>query len=115
MMSVKTKLLVIKALHTVVWAFFVAVIGYVLFCGIANKLTRYTWLASGLVVAEGVVLLVFQRHCPLTLLARRYSASTQDNFDIFLPNWLARHNQLIFTSIYGFALLLLGYRLVRGH
>ncbi len=114
-MRAESKLLFIKALHTVVWAFFVAVIGYVLYCGIANRITRYTWVASGLVVGEGVVLLLFQRHCPLTLLARRYSASTRDNFDIFLPNWLARHNQLIFTSIYGFALLLLGYRLVQGH
>ena len=114
-MSADAKLLFIKALHTVVWAFFVAVIGYVLYCGIANKLTRYTWLAAGLVVGEGVVLLLFQRHCPLTLLARRYSDSTLDNFDIFLPNWLAHYNQLIFTSIYVFALLLLGYRLVQEH
>ena len=114
-MSADAKLFFIKALHTAVWAFFVAVIGYVLYCGIANKLTWHTWLASGLVVGEGLVLLLFQRHCPLTLLARRYSDSTQDNFDIFLPNWLARHNQLIFTSIYGLALLLLGYRLVQGY
>ena len=112
-MRPETKLLFIKALHTVVWAFFVAVIGYVLYCGIASKLSWYTGLAIGLVVGEGLVLLIFRRHCPLTLLARRYSASTRDNFDIFLPNWLARHNQLIFTSIYGFALLLLGYRLVQ--
>jgi len=114
-MSAEAKLFLIKALHTVVWAFFVAVIGYVLYCGIANRLTRYTWLASGLAVGEGVVLLIFKRHCPLTLLARNYSDSNRDNFDIFLPNWLARYNQLIFTSIYGFALLLIGYRLVQEH
>ena len=113
-MSANAKLLLIKALHTVVWAFFVAVIGYVLYCGIANKLSGYTWLASGLVMAEGVVLLVFRRHCPLTLLARRYSRSRRANFDIFLPNWLARHNQLIFTSIYGVGLLVLGYRLMQA-
>lgn len=112
-MRPETKLLFIKAVHTAVWAFFVAAIGYTLYCGIANKLSWYTWLASGLVVGEGAVLLVFKRHCPLTLLARRYSDSRRDNFDIFLPNWLARHNQLIFTSIYGVALLLLGYRLVQ--
>jgi hypothetical protein len=112
-MSAKTKLLFIKALHTVIWAFFVGVIGYVLYCGMANRLNRYTWLASGLVVGEGLVLLIFRRHCPLTLLARRYSDSDRDNFDIFLPNWLARHNQLLFSLIYGAGLLLLGYRL--GH
>ncbi len=114
-MSAEAKLLFIKALHTLVWGFFVAVIGYVLYCGLANRITWHTWVASGLVVGEGVVLLLFERHCPLTLLARNYSDSTQDNFDIFLPNWLARHNQLIFTSIYGFALLLLAYRLMQAH
>ena len=114
-MRAETKLLFIKAIHTVVWGFFVAVIGYVLYCGIANRISGGTWVASGLVVGEGVVLLAVKRHCPLTLLARNYSTSNQDNFDIFLPNWLAHHNQLIFTSIYGFALLLLGYRLVQTH
>lgn len=90
-----------------------AVLGYVLYCGVANKLSKYTWLASGLVVGEGVVLLIFKRHCLLTLLARRYSASAQDNFDIFLPNWLARHNQTIFTSMYLLGLLLIRHRIIR--
>ena len=112
-MRAKTKLQLIKSLHTVVWAFFVVVIGYVLYCGIANKLSGYTWLASGLVVGEGIVLLLFKQHCPLTLLARRYSDSQRDNFDIFLPNWLARYNQRLFTSIYVGALLLLAYRLIQ--
>jgi hypothetical protein len=112
-MKAETKLLCIKTIHTLVWGFFVAVIGYVLYCGIANRLSWHTWAASALVVGEGVVLLLFQRHCPLTLLARRYSSSTKDNFDIFLPDWLARYNQLIFTSIYALALLLLAYRLMQ--
>ncbi len=111
-MSAKAKLLCIKALHTLVWGFFVAVIGYVLYCGITNRISWHTWVACGLVVGEGVVLLLFQRHCPLTLLARRYSDSTQDNFDIFLPNWLARYNKLIFTSLYVVGLILVGYRLL---
>ncbi|MFD2787171.1 hypothetical protein [Hymenobacter rubripertinctus] len=110
-MKPDTKLLIIKVIHTMVWGFFVAVIGYVLYCGITDQITWRTWVACALVVAEGGVLLLFRRHCPLTLLARRYSHSRRDNFDIFLPNWLARHNQLIFTSIYVLALLLLGYRL----
>jgi hypothetical protein len=114
-MNAQARLLLIKTVHTIIWGFFVLAIGYVLYCGIANKITGYTWVACGLVVGEGLVLLVFKRHCPLTLLARRYSSSDQDNFDIFLPNWLAHHNQLIFTSIYIMALLLLGYRLVQHH
>ncbi|MDQ2771285.1 MAG: hypothetical protein M3Y54_12385 [Bacteroidota bacterium] len=102
----------IKALHTAVWAFFVAAILVVLYGGITNSITVYTWIASGLVVAEGLVLLVFKSHCPLTLLARKYSTSTKDNFDIFLPEWLARYNKLIFSVLYAIGLALVGYRLL---
>jgi hypothetical protein len=34
----------------------------------------------------------------ITVIARKYSDSTKDNFDIFLPNWLAKYNKLIYTS-----------------
>lgn len=108
-----TKLWWIKTLHTVVWAFFVAAILTVVYSGITNRLTVYTWIASGLVAAEGLVLLAFKSHCPLTLIARKYSTSTKDNFDIFLPVWLARHNQLLFSVLYAIGLLLVGYRLLQ--
>ena len=98
--------------HTLVWAFFVAAIGYVFYSGAANRITAYTWLAGGLVIGEGLVLLVFKNQCPLTLMARKYLASEADNFDIFLPNWLARYNKQIFTTLYLVAMLLVGYRLV---
>jgi hypothetical protein len=45
--------------------------------------------------------------CPLTVIARKYSDSTKANFDIFLPNWLAKYNKLIYTSIFGVAVLIL--------
>ena len=100
------KLLAIKLVHTLIWAFFVVVIFYVLYSGIYDKVTTYTWIGIGLVILEGLVLLVYKMFCPLTLVARKYSDSEKDNFDIFLPNWLAKHNKLIFTTIYVLALLL---------
>jgi hypothetical protein len=108
-----TKLWWIKALHTAVWAFFVAAILVVLYSGIRNRITVYTGIASGLVVVEGLVLVAFKSHCPLTLIARKYSHSTKANFDIFLPEWLARHNQLIFSLLYALGIGLVGYRLVQ--
>ena len=111
-MNAQARLLLIKTIHTIIWGFFVVAIGYVLYGGAANHITPYTWLASGLVVGEGLVLMLFKNHCPLTLMARNYSASQADNFDIFLPNWLAHYNKLIFTAIYLADLLLVGYRLV---
>ncbi|HSM46318.1 MAG TPA: hypothetical protein VK872_00770, partial [Draconibacterium sp.] len=72
----------------------------ILYSGISNKITITTWIAIGLILAEGVVLVLFKKFCPLTLIARKYSDSEKDNFDIYLPNWLARHNKIIFTTIY---------------
>lgn len=102
------KLFWIKLVHTLIWAFFVAVISYVLFSGITGNINTYTWVGIALVIGEGLVLLIFKMFCPLTLLARKYSDSTKDNFDIFLPNWLAKNNKLIFTTIFliGFVLVL---------
>ena len=105
-MNHSEKLIVIKFLHTLIWMFFVSVIFYILYSGITNQVNPYTWVAIGLVIGEGIVLLVFKMFCPLTILARKYSDSTKDNFDIYLPNWLARHNKLIFTTIFIMAVLI---------
>ena len=109
-MNSSEKLFAIKLLHSVIWAFFVAVIFYVLYSGIVDRVTTYTWIGIALVIGEGLTLLIFKMFCPLTLIARKYSDSEMDNFDIFLPNWLAKHNKAIFTSIFLVAVVLVLYR-----
>ncbi|GAA4459605.1 hypothetical protein GCM10023093_00860 [Nemorincola caseinilytica] len=101
------KLRAIKTVHTVVWGAFVAMIAYVMYSGITGKVSACSWLAAGAVVGEGVVLLIFGGSCPLTKMARRYSNSPMDNFDIYLPNWLAKYNKQIFTSLFCIGLLLM--------
>ena len=109
-MNQANKLLTIKLAHTLIWVFFVAVIFYILHSGITNTVTMYTWIAIGLIIAEGLVLLAFKMSCPLTVVARNYSDSQKANFDIFLPSWLAKHNKLIFTSIFVVGLIIVLYR-----
>jgi hypothetical protein len=87
------------------------VIFYLLYAVIANRIDFWVWLCI-VGVTEGVVLLVFKWVCPLTLIARKYSDSPKDNFDIYLPNWLAKHNKMIYTAIVLVALAILVYRLV---
>lgn len=88
---------------------FVPIIGFVLWSGVTSNINIYSWLAAASVMVEGLVLAIFKGSCPLTVVARKYSSSTQENFDIFLPNWLAKYNKLIFTTLYliGLALMLL--------
>jgi hypothetical protein len=108
-MNDRQRLLTIKWVHTVIWACFVTMIGYVLYCGIIGRITIWTWVSIGLVIGEGLVLLLFQLSCPLTVMARRYSDSERANFDIFLPEWLARHNKVIFTTLFLIGVFLVLY------
>ncbi len=106
------KLQAIKLVHTLIWVFFVTVIFYVVYCGIADQVNPLTWVAVGAVILEGLVLLVFKMFCPLTLMARKYSDSQKDNFDIYLPNWLAKYNKQIFTTIFVIGLILVVLRVI---
>ena len=67
---------------------------------IVNQIDKLVWMGVALILMEGIVLLMFKKVCPLTILARQYSASTQANFDIYLPNWVAKQNKLIYTTFF---------------
>lgn len=110
-MTTYQNLIAIKAAHTLIWVFFNVVFGYLIYSVIIDQIDLLAWVCVGLFVAEIFVLLAFRMTCPLTLLARRYSGSTASNFDIFLPEWFARNNQLIYGI--GLAVLICGllYRL----
>jgi hypothetical protein len=101
-MSKERALLWIKALHTLIWAVFA---GSILAIPAVSQFGDLRWAAwlSVAVWAEIAVLAVNGMRCPLTDLAGRYTDQQSDNFDIFLPAWLARHNRLIFGSIFAAA------------
>lgn len=109
----ETKLVIIKVIHTIIWAFFNVVIFYMLYAAITNKLDKWLWIGYGLFVLEGIVLLAFRFFCPLTVWARKYSDSAKHNFDIYLPEWLARYNKLIYTSLLGIILAITIYQLLK--
>jgi len=108
------KLTLIKIIHTLIWFFFVSVIFYIVFSGVTNQVNILTWICIGLVFLEGAVLLIFRMSCPLTVVARKYSNSQKANFDIFLPNWLAKYNKIIFTSIFAIGVVLVLYRTIKA-
>lgn len=108
----KTKLILIKVIHTLIWVFFNFVIYYMLYAVIINKLDIWLWIGYALIVLEGITLLIFNFFCPLTIIARKYSDSTKDNFDIYLPNWLAKYNKRIYSGIMVIIIILTIYRVV---
>ena len=95
-----SQLTLIKIIHTIVWIFFNVVLFYMAYAVILNKIDKLVWIGVALIVLEGVVLLIFSKMCPLTIIARKYSGSTKNNFDIYLPDWLAKYNKLIYTTFF---------------
>ena len=112
MRSTQSRLLAVKLLHTVVWAFLAGCIVAIPVVGLLGHLAA-AGVLCGVVFVEVVVLAVNGWRCPLTSVAARYTPDRQDNFDIFLPAWLARHNKTIFGSLYLFGVVLVLYLWVR--
>lgn len=110
MKSDSQKLIFVKALHTIIWAIMVAAICCILYAGLSGKVTSITYVSMGLMAFEGLALLAGRGSCPLTPIARHYSDSAKDNFDIYLPEWLARHNKTIFGALLAIGLVLLAFR-----
>lgn len=97
--SSATALVAVKVVHTIAWAVFV---GCILAIPVASWYARHTWVAwlVAIVLVEGAVLLANGWRCPLTSLAARFTDERHDNFDIYLPAWLAKHNKTIFSVLF---------------
>ena len=89
----------IKLFHTMIWAVLAACI---LALPITGLMHRFDWAAAltVLVLVECGVLVLNRGRCPLTNLAARFTNGRADNFDIYLPKWLARHNKRIFGPLF---------------
>lgn len=92
-------IIAIKLLHTAIWAIFA---GSIVALPVVAILRRFHWVVilTGLVLLECGVLALNGGRCPLSDLARHFTADPADNFDIYLPNWLARHNKAIFGMLF---------------
>lgn len=103
---------IIKWLHTVVWAIFAGCILAIPWFSWRGRLD-VAFILIAITLVEVGVLVANRMRCPLTGIAARHTAERADNFDIYLPLWLARHNKLIFGSLFalGLAYTLLRWRL----
>ena len=93
------KLRLIKSVHTFVWAVFAGSILAIPFFAHSRRLS-VAWTLIGFVLIEVVVLAANRMRCPLTDIAGRYTKDRQDNFDIYLPLWVARYNKQIFGALF---------------
>ena len=89
----------IKLLHTAVWCVFAGCIVAIPFATYGRR-WELALILSGLVWLECAVLALNRCRCPLTDVAARHTEERADNFDIYLPLWLARWNKTIFGTLF---------------
>jgi hypothetical protein len=94
---------IVKVAHTIIWALFAtAVLAIAPLAWVGAY--RYASFLIALVFVEVLILIANGWRCPLTAVAARFTDDRHDNFDIYLPEWLARHNKLLFGSLYLFGI-----------
>jgi hypothetical protein len=103
-MSPAAALRTIKWVHTIAWAVFAACI-----LAIPVAAWRAEFRTAGILIVvvslECLVLAANRMRCPLTDVAARYTDDRHDNFDIYLPLWLARYNKEIFGPLFAAGLV----------
>jgi len=103
-MHSQTSLRAVKGVHTVAWAFFAGCILAIPICAWYGRFGAAAALIA-IVFVEVSILAANHWRCPLTDVAARYTDDRADNFDIYLPLWLARYNKEIFGSLFVASLL----------
>lgn len=108
---IKNKLFLIKLTHTIIWAIYLVIIIFIFYAGLFDRIGLPVWTAVGLMILEGVVLILNKCKCPLTVLGHRYTSNPETGFDIFLPKWLAKYNKIIFGCLFFIGLIIVIYRI----
>jgi hypothetical protein len=101
-----TSLRLVKVLHTIVWAMVAGCVVAIPALAWRGSL-RWAVVLTTVVFAEVLVLALNRWRCPLTGVAARYTEDRSDNFDIYLPVWLARNNKSVFGSLFVAGLLVM--------
>jgi hypothetical protein len=105
-------LVFIKSVHTLIFVFFSACIGVVIFSATTGLIGWLTWTAFVLVLLEAAVFLGNGYRCPLTDYAENLGAVSGSVADIFLPTWFAKRLPVIAGSIFIFASVVLVIRAI---
>jgi hypothetical protein len=95
----------VKAIHTLAWAFLAGCVLAIPLLALQQRLLP-ALLAIAIVAVEVLVLAANGFRCPLTDVAAQFTDDRAANFDIYLPEWLARYNKQIFGSLYVLGILM---------
>lgn len=107
-------LVIVQTVHTLIFFGLSASTFYVCYCAIVNRVNRWTKLAIGSVLIEGIILIAYGWRCPLRIWAEALGAERGSVTDIFLPRWLADRIFAIYTPLFLVGTLVLAARQFYG-
>ena len=102
----------IKTIHTIIFVVMNAALAMLLYEVTVDRITSLTWVAIGLFLIEGIVLIVNGWKCPLTIYVQRLSATHGPVSDIYLPTWFADRIVPLYSTLLAVGLLILVIRLL---
>ncbi|MGE5392712.1 MAG: hypothetical protein ACM3NH_03135 [Candidatus Saccharibacteria bacterium] len=89
----------LKVIHTVIWVVMTVSNFLAFYFAFIGRFDAWFWVPAGLLGFEIVVILINWWKCPLTKIAEKYTQDRRPNFDIYLPEWLARYNVRIYSVL----------------
>ena len=98
----------IKFIHSVLFFLLIFCLLYILYRCINRSYDWTLFAAMGVILIDGLAIVLNHRRCPLTTLAERYGAENGAVTDIFLPAWAARHVFKFFTVLFAAEVIWLG-------
>ncbi|HCG98770.1 MAG TPA: hypothetical protein DE036_02915 [Actinobacteria bacterium] len=106
-MNDKTKLAIVKIVHTIIYITMVAAIFYILYAGISETYDNLLYFSLGLLAIEGIVFFGNRMRCPLTDLAKKYGDPKGYVGDTFLPERFTKYTFRLFGTILAIGLIIL--------
>lgn len=105
---------IVKSIHTLIWLVMTGATILLFRAVLLQSFDLLFYISLGLILAEIIVLTINGWVCPLTPLAARYTDNRSDNFDIYLPGFMARYNKQIYSVILALILITQLYQTMRG-
>lgn len=93
-------IIIIKIVHTIIWVIMASASLYIFYAGMMGVFDVILMISIVLLFIETTVLVLNRWTCPLTPIAGKYTTDRRDNFDIYLPLWIARYSKTIFGTIF---------------
>ncbi|MBS1493543.1 MAG: hypothetical protein JST55_08530 [Bacteroidetes bacterium] len=92
-------LVFIKSVHTFIWLVMTCANFLAFYFAYIGMFDMWFWIPCLLIVSEIFIILFNNWRCPITPIAEKYTTDRKSNFDIYLPEWLAKNNVKIFSVI----------------